>query len=402
MSFVVKINSDNLSLGLNHKEITLKSGENAFVTFEAKAKNNNKDIYYSMSAVGDSTKNSDGIDGKITLAESPTLTQYVLRDDILSQTTRDYTITVPENTLVSRSSYEISLSNNPIQHLESIISSLLIYPYGCIEQSVSTTVPNVMAKKFAQYFTNSKIDIKKSEEQTKVGLARIASMQVDNGGFAYWQGSSSADLHITPYVLRSLIEMRDLGAPVDQTMIDRTINYLTNELTNPSDNTQKTEIFQALARAGKGQLAYDIYFSNTEIAKELTRHERIAYLYGLFLTDKTKYRELIKTNIELVKKDFSTTKNDNYWENWYWNQDSDKAIFASFLMDANYDEIYVTKIIKELSSKDYVTYYMSTQSKNAAFGAFIKYIEKYGKNRTSNVQITLGDAIQDVTLSGNG
>lgn len=197
MSFVVKINSDNLSLGLNHKEITLKSGENAFVTFEAKAKNNNKDIYYSMSAVGDSTKNSDGIDGKITLAESPTLTQYVLRDDILSQTTRDYTITVPENTLVSRSSYEISLSNNPIQHLESIISSLLIYPYGCIEQSVSTTVPNVMAKKFAQYFTNSKIDIKKSEEQTKVGLARIASMQVDNGGFAYWQGSSSADLHIT-------------------------------------------------------------------------------------------------------------------------------------------------------------------------------------------------------------
>jgi hypothetical protein len=62
---------------------------------------------------------------------------------------------------------------------------------------------------------------------------------------------SSADLHITPYVLRSLIDMRDMGAPVDQTMIDRATTYLTNEMPNAVDNTQKTEIFLALARAGK-------------------------------------------------------------------------------------------------------------------------------------------------------
>jgi uncharacterized protein YfaS (alpha-2-macroglobulin family) len=88
---------------------------------------------------------------------------------------------------LNKSTYEVSLSNNPLQHLESIISSLLVYPYGCIEQSTSTTVPNAMAKKFTQYFAHTNIDLKKAETQTQVGLDRIASMQVENGGFAYWQ-----------------------------------------------------------------------------------------------------------------------------------------------------------------------------------------------------------------------
>jgi uncharacterized protein YfaS (alpha-2-macroglobulin family) len=187
MSFDVRMDSDNLSIIQNRKQISLKNGENTFVSFDGKTKNNDKNIHYTMTASGDNSKNSDSIDGKITLAQSPTLIQHVNRDDIISEATRDYTVSPPENTLISKSTYEISLSNNPLQHLESILSSLLVYPYGCIEQSTSTTVPNVMAKKFSQYFTNTKIDLKKAAEQTKVGLARIASMQVESGGFAYWQ-----------------------------------------------------------------------------------------------------------------------------------------------------------------------------------------------------------------------
>jgi uncharacterized protein YfaS (alpha-2-macroglobulin family) len=41
------------------------------------------------------------------------------------------------------------------------------------------------------------------------GVDRILSMQNSDGGFVYWQGNSSSDLHITPYVLRSLIYMKN-------------------------------------------------------------------------------------------------------------------------------------------------------------------------------------------------
>jgi hypothetical protein len=47
--------------------------------------------------------------------------QHALKDDILTGGLKDYTLTLPENTLIERSTYQISLSNNPIQHLESIV-----------------------------------------------------------------------------------------------------------------------------------------------------------------------------------------------------------------------------------------------------------------------------------------
>jgi hypothetical protein len=45
--------------------------------------------------------------------------------------------------------------------------------------------------------------------------------------------------------------MRDMGAPVDQMMIDKATNYLLASFPNAQDNTAKVEIFYALARAGK-------------------------------------------------------------------------------------------------------------------------------------------------------
>ena len=67
-------------------------------------------------------------------------------------------------------------------------------------------------------------------------------------------------------------------------------------------------------------------------------------------------------------------------------------------MDIGYDEIYVNTLIKELASNDYSGYYISTQSKNAAFGAFIKYMEKYGKKSPTPVEITLAGKTQKISF----
>gem|GEM_PF-1248123 len=41
----------------------------------------------------------------------------------------DYSLSIPDNTDMNKSIYSLSISNNPLQSLESIISSLLVYPY---------------------------------------------------------------------------------------------------------------------------------------------------------------------------------------------------------------------------------------------------------------------------------
>jgi hypothetical protein len=126
----------------------------------------------------------------------------------------------------------------------------------------------------------------------------------------------------------------------------------------------------------------------------------VAYTYGLILTDKKKYAQKITAQIEKIKKSFQTPEDNQYY--WYWDTTSDKALFASILMSLNADPVTITGLIKELSDKDYLSYYISTQSKNAVFGTFIKYIEKYGKNTNTPVQITLNNISQKVTLTGDG
>ena len=399
MTFAVDLKADGLKVTQQHTQITLKNGANTFVSFDAQTRGDGKNIPYTMTVTGDSFKNSDGIQWTIKIAESPTLIQRVIKDDILINATRDYSMQIPENTLIPKSTYEVSISNNPLQHLESIISSLLIYPYGCIEQSTSTTVPNVLARKFAKFLTSTSIDLKKADEQTKVWLARIASMQVESGGFAYWQGESIANLHITPYVLRSLIDMRDMGAPVDQTVIDRATKYLTDSMMPTADMSEKTEIFAALARNGQGQIAHDLYFPNAQSTKNLARHERIAYTYGLLYTDKKTYHSEILANIDLIKNDLVTSRTDDYY--WYWDRTSDMATFVSILMKMDYDQTYITTLVKQLGDIDYENYYLSTESKNAAFWAFIDYMEKYGNDKNVTVSLTMGDTKKDVTITGN-
>jgi dTDP-4-dehydrorhamnose 3,5-epimerase len=58
---------------------------------------------------------------------------------------------------------------------------------------------------------------------------------------------------------------------------------------------------------------------------------------------------------------------------------SDKAIFASLLLDYNdkTDLPYLDSLIGDLYATDWDSFYYSTQSKNSAFIAFHKYLEKY-------------------------
>lgn len=397
MSFVVSLVSSDIDIKETQQTVTLKNGANTFVSFDVQTRDGMDDINYVMNVVGDSPRNSDSVSGKISRTGSPTLVQRVIENDILIWTKKDYTISIPENTLVKKSTYDLSLSNNPIQHLESIFASLLVYPYGCIEQSVSTTFPNVMATKFSRYFVNSSIDQNKAKEQAIAGISRIASMQVESGWFAYWQWDPQANLAITPYVLKTLIDIWDMWFVVDSTMIDRAINYLVTMIPKAENNTEKMEIFSALARVWKGRDAHDFYFWNPDASKNFTRHEMLAYTQWLIATDKIAYADAINNNIAIIKNMLQSNQKQDYY--WYWDEISDKAAFASILMDMDYDAAYITSIIKELSDQDYLSYYISTQSKNTAFSTFIKYVEKYKYAKTSKVQFILNGVPQEVVLS---
>jgi uncharacterized protein YfaS (alpha-2-macroglobulin family) len=73
-------------------------------------------------------------------------------------------------------------------------------------------------------------------------------MQTNDGGFGYWIGDSNSDLHITPYVLRRVIDMKNFGANIPKNMIEKASSYLERNFSNIKENIDKTETFYTFAK----------------------------------------------------------------------------------------------------------------------------------------------------------
>jgi len=87
---------------------------------------------------------------------------------------------LPENIDIDNSKVELIFSNNRLYGIEKTVKTLLVYPYGCIEQSVSSTYPNAVLNKINGLLGGivKQEDIDKNLE---AGIKRINSMQTSDG-----------------------------------------------------------------------------------------------------------------------------------------------------------------------------------------------------------------------------
>ena len=378
IKFKVILDTKWIEVSKPEKVITLKAWENKNISWQIESNDSVDEVIYTISALWDSSENSDKIENKIKIKESPVLIKQNLKSGIIEPYSNlNLQSIIDKNTLTKKSNVELIFSNSRLSWIEKIVSSLAIYPYGCIEQTTSSTIPNVIIKQFDNLFKDM-FDLEKIDKNIKSWVERIISMQTTDWWFAYWQGNSNSDLHITPYVLRSLIYMKKSWVKVDDIVINNAVSYLEKNYENSIDDLEKTEIFWALKYAWKNP-KINVNVNN------LDRHSLIAYTYWLILSDK---RDLwhIKSNIELIKR--KITEVDS---NWYWDTTSDKAIFLSLLLDFNdssYDNI-IEDLVWDLYKYDWSSYYYSTQSKNNAFISFYKYLEKNKSNNKTNFSFKL-------------
>ena len=365
--FKVLFKADWLDIKESEKNIEIPSNSSKIIYFDVKNKKTSWNIKYSFSILGDNPKNSDKIEWNIEVKKSPVLIQYKNKNLVLnSNDLKEINFDIWKNIDLKNSKIILNFSNTRLIWLKKILHSLLEYPYWCVEQTTSTTIPNVILKRFKNIFNNLWLSDKKINENIKAWIERLKKMQVKDGWFAYWIWEENSNLEITPYVVRSLIYAKKSWVSGLDNMIDKWIRYLEANK-NTKDLDIKSEIYWTLAYAWKN---YDL---NLE-ANSLSRHSLIAYTYYLVLAKKDK--NLIEKNIDLIKNKLN---DDNY--SWYWNKYSDKAIFTQLLIDYDYKKYFklIDKLIVELYDIDWGSYYYSTQSKNNTFMAFAKYLKKVNK-----------------------
>jgi hypothetical protein len=105
------------------------------------------------------------------------------------------------------------------------LDSILRMPYGCFEQTSSTTYPNVLAMDYMKTTGQTSPEVQfKAEEYINLGYQRLTTFEVPGGGFSLF-GSPPADRMLTAYGLQEFSDMSEVH-PVDPEFIRRAAEWL--------------------------------------------------------------------------------------------------------------------------------------------------------------------------------
>ncbi len=157
----------------------------------------------------------------------------------------------------------VRVSPIPLVQFAGKLEHLLHYPYGCLEQTTSSAFPLIYVGDIARALDPGLLDPKKGHadpaELVQAGLRRIATMQLQGGGFALWQGEQQVHPWGSVYATHFLVEARRAGHPVEDALYRNALGWLAGEVkakgTYGSEELQRTVYgLYVLSRAGRADL----------------------------------------------------------------------------------------------------------------------------------------------------
>ncbi|MHA2609900.1 MAG: alpha-2-macroglobulin family protein [bacterium JZ-2024 1] len=105
------------------------------------------------------------------------------------------------------------------------LRSLIQYPYGCIEQTASSILPQI---RLASFIRGVLPEITENQiyQNVNQGIARILSMQTPSGGFGFWPGDTEPSGWSSVYATFVLLEAKDAGYYVPTSALDSALLYI--------------------------------------------------------------------------------------------------------------------------------------------------------------------------------
>jgi len=154
-----------------------------------------------------------GTSGIITSANSVT-------ESILLPSAHDYT----------DANVSVQVSPSLAASLQDGLTYLKDYPYYCMEQTISSFLPNVVTNRALKLAGTSNPSLQSNlDTQVNSALQRIYSKQLSDGGWNWWDGPKS-DPQTSAYVVLGLLEAKDSGYPVSEDVLNNGIDYLNKNL----------------------------------------------------------------------------------------------------------------------------------------------------------------------------
>jgi len=258
------------------------------------------------------------------------------------ETTVQYEVGFPANTIPEASKIFVRLYPGPLSQVIEGMDSILRMPGGCFEQTSSSTYPNVLALDYMKRTKKLTPEVHaKAEGYIANGYQRLLTFEVPGGGFS-WFGNAPANKILTAYGLMEFYDMSKVY-DVDPKLILRTQQWLAGQQQEDGSWKPDTSFINegATNRYNSDVLRITAYLAwsleNTgyqgpavEKAKRFIEKHRSAKIdaytlavFANFATDYGKDREFTAQAMHLLL-DARTEKDEQAW----WNAD-ETGVYAT-------------------------------------------------------------------------
>lgn len=209
-------------LGSDSRQVAVDAGRSENAVFGFRADTAIREGKQRVTAIA--RGESDAIEKGVTVRPNG---QEIVRTEsrIFSSGETKHVVNFPSNALPKTQQTAVKIYPNLFSHVAESVEGLLRRPYGCGEQTVSSTYPNLMVIRYAK--PDSPIAIK-AKRFLANGYERLLGYQVADGGFSYWGGKDSSDIALTAYALRFLNDAAS-HIDVDENVVERAERWLVSQ-----------------------------------------------------------------------------------------------------------------------------------------------------------------------------
>jgi hypothetical protein len=208
-------------LGGAKQQVDVATGASENAVFGFKATSTVAGGKQRVTAIGQG--DSDAIEKPVTVR--PNGEEIVQTESRFFSGQSTFKIDFPSSALAKTQKAELKIYPNLFSHISESVEGMLERPYGCGEQTTSSTYPNLMILKFVKADTPLR---QKAQKYLRKGYERLLNYQVADGGFSYWGGKDAPDVALTAYVLRFLNDAKPF-VDVDEDVIDRARKWLISQ-----------------------------------------------------------------------------------------------------------------------------------------------------------------------------
>ncbi|HRJ89995.1 MAG TPA: MG2 domain-containing protein [Pyrinomonadaceae bacterium] len=209
------------------RQVAVDSGQTENAVFGFRAATPVKDGKQRVTAVAQT--DSDAIERSVTVR--PDGREVVHTESRYFKGNEKLNLDFPARALPRTQTAELKIYPNLMSHIAEAVEGLLQRPYGCGEQTISSTYPNLMILKFArrdEKTGNSEAIERRARKFLQSGYERLLGYQVGEGGFSYWGGKDAADIALTAYALRFLADA-SLYIAVDPDVVKKAEGWLVRQ-----------------------------------------------------------------------------------------------------------------------------------------------------------------------------